>query len=113
MNSHLFTPSGVSVLLFLAESHLSIHTWPENGYAAVDIYTCGSATSPRRAIESLSTHLRAGGIHVREFLRGQTGDWSGYRSIERIRSGEASFLPETETPAFACNQAWETLNRGR
>lgn len=40
--SHKFDPSGVSMLFMLAESHLSIHTWPEKGYAAVDMYTCGN-----------------------------------------------------------------------
>lgn len=39
--THRFTPHGVSVVIVLEESHLSIHTWPESGYAAVDFYTCG------------------------------------------------------------------------
>lgn len=38
---HKFTPQGVSGVILLAESHLSVHTWPEFNYAAVDVYTCG------------------------------------------------------------------------
>ena len=40
--AHRFSPQGVSVVVVLAESHLSIHTWPELGYAAVDVYSCGN-----------------------------------------------------------------------
>lgn len=56
---HRFTPRGVSGVLIIQESHLSIHTWPERGYAAVDFYTCG-AGDPRRAHEVLAAALRAG-----------------------------------------------------
>lgn len=84
VNSHHFTPLGVSVLLFLAESHLSIHTWPEKGYAAVDIYTCGETASPRQVIAVLVSLLGAKVVDVREFLRGQSGGWVGYRSIEHL-----------------------------
>ena len=50
---HRFVPHGVSGVVVIAESHLSIHTWPEIGYAAVDIYTCGSHTEPMVALEHL------------------------------------------------------------
>lgn len=51
---HRFIPHGVSGVVVIAESHLSIHTWPEIGYAAVDIYTCGSHTDPMLALQYLS-----------------------------------------------------------
>ena len=41
LNSHKFQPQGVTCVAMLAESHISIHTWPEEGKAAVDVYTCG------------------------------------------------------------------------
>lgn len=53
---HQFKPHGVTCLVLLAESHLSIHTWPEKGSAAVDIFTCGEA-KPRRGLESLLRDL--------------------------------------------------------
>ena len=43
---HKFTPQGLTVMLLLSESHISIHTWPENGMAVCDVFTCGDHTSP-------------------------------------------------------------------
>ncbi|MER2560573.1 MAG: adenosylmethionine decarboxylase [Myxococcaceae bacterium] len=53
---HQFSPQGASVVVLVAESHLSIHTWPEHGYAAVDILTCGK-TLPEAGVASLVEHL--------------------------------------------------------
>lgn len=50
---HRFIPHGVSGVVVIAESHLSIHTWPEIGYAAVDIYTCGDSVDPMLALQYL------------------------------------------------------------
>jgi len=44
--THKFYPQGVTGVVMLAESHISIHTWPEEGMAAVDVYTCGSNDAP-------------------------------------------------------------------
>lgn len=55
---HHFTPQGVSGVVIVEESHLSIHTWPEIGYAAVDFYTCGVG-HPNAAHEVLQVGLRA------------------------------------------------------
>jgi S-adenosylmethionine decarboxylase len=59
MTSHHFDPQGVTALGLLAESHISIHTWPENGYAAADIFTCGSHCDPQKASEFLIEKLKA------------------------------------------------------
>ena len=67
--SHRFTPQGVTALALLAESHLSIHTWPESGYAAVDVFTCGDHTMPERACERLIAALQAGSHQLRSFRR--------------------------------------------
>jgi len=48
---HQFNPKGVSGVLIIAESHLTIHTWPEYYYAAADIFTCGTTVSPEKAAE--------------------------------------------------------------
>ena len=57
--SHQFTPQGVTAVTLLAESHISIHTWPEKGEAAVDIFTCGDC-EPKVGcdviIQQLSAH---------------------------------------------------------
>ncbi|MFQ5584548.1 MAG: adenosylmethionine decarboxylase, partial [Calditrichia bacterium] len=50
---HQFNPFGISGVVVIAESHLTIHTWPEHGYAAVDIFTCGKALEPTTATDYL------------------------------------------------------------
>ena len=52
-SAHRFEPHGVSVVVIVEESHLAIHTWPEYGYAEIDIYTCGDHTFPEKALEFL------------------------------------------------------------
>jgi S-adenosylmethionine decarboxylase len=61
---------GVTGVLLLAESHISIHTWPENGFAAVDIFMCGAA-QPERALEVIDAALRPLARNVRTVERGQ------------------------------------------
>ncbi len=56
---HQFCPQGVSGVVVIAESHLCIHTWPEYDYAAVDIFTCGSAINPVDAVGMLVEKLGA------------------------------------------------------
>ena len=57
--SHKFQPQGATAMVLLAESHLSIHTWPEHAYAAVDVYTCGPALRPEEAVTYLANRLGA------------------------------------------------------
>ena len=72
-NFHQFDPQGVSGTVVIAESHLSIHTWPENGYVAVDIYTCGGL-DPRIGFELLGDRLGASSCRVQEIVRGLPDD---------------------------------------
>ena len=67
---HNFTGGGVSGVLVLAESHISIHTWPEAGYAALDVFMCGSA-DPDKCIPVLREAFSAKRVGVNELLRGQ------------------------------------------
>jgi S-adenosylmethionine decarboxylase len=67
---HHFQPSGVSGVAVLAESHISIHTWPEAGYAALDVFMCGSA-NPDACIPVLREAFSAKRVGVNELLRGQ------------------------------------------
>ena len=55
---HRFSPYGVSGILVVAESHFSIHTWPEYNYAAIDIFTCGSRVNPYIAVKTLINDLK-------------------------------------------------------
>ena len=65
-----FNPQGVSGVVMIAESHLTIHTWPEHGYAAVDIFTCGVNVDPWKAVGFLERELEASSVQVRDFERG-------------------------------------------
>jgi S-adenosylmethionine decarboxylase len=67
--THRFEPQGVTGLALLAESHISIHTWPESGYAAVDVFTCGDHTMPERACAVLAAELGAGSQKLTSFRR--------------------------------------------
>jgi S-adenosylmethionine decarboxylase len=67
--SHKFTPHGLSMVFVLSESHLSIHTWPERTYAAVDIYTCGKCM-PHVAIDYIQRELEAASFHRTTLKRG-------------------------------------------
>jgi len=67
---HHFQPNGVSGVAVLAESHISIHTWPDAGYAALDVFMCGKA-NPDACIPVLREAFRAQRVEVNEILRGQ------------------------------------------
>ena len=59
MISNKFEPQGVTAIALLAESHISIHTWPESNYSAVDIFTCGQNMFPEIASQYLIEALKA------------------------------------------------------
>lgn len=68
--SHEFDPSGITCLAILAESHLSVHTWPEQGYVAADIFTCGRSADPQPAAEFLVKAFGPKDSKVVELTRG-------------------------------------------
>lgn len=79
---HRFNPNGVSGVVVISESHMSVHTWPEYGYVAVDIYTCGDAAKPEKAVEHALGEFRAANVHITEITRGlEEGDKLFYHSI--------------------------------
>lgn len=71
---HTFNPHGVSGVVVIVESHLAIHTWPEYGYAAVDVFTCGNLVEPEKAIQSVQNSLKADKMESKEFIRGELKD---------------------------------------
>ena len=66
---HKFQPQGITFILLLAESHISIHTWPEKGCAAIDIYTCGLG-NPESAMWHLIEQFKPKSHATKSFLRG-------------------------------------------
>ena len=69
---HRFSPQGVTGILAIAESHISIHTWPEFAYAAADIFACGSTFRPREAADILVAKLESQDPEIIELQRGIT-----------------------------------------
>jgi len=67
---HEFNPFGISGMVIIAESHLSIHTWPEYGYAAVDIFTCGDLIKPEDAASYLVERFKCRNPSMVEMKRG-------------------------------------------
>ena len=65
-----FSPYGVSGIVNIAESHISIHTWPEYGYAAVDVFTCGDKVEPEEAAKLIVEKLEAQNHSLIELRRG-------------------------------------------
>jgi S-adenosylmethionine decarboxylase len=70
IHTHKFTPQGVSGVAVLSESHISVHTWPEIGYGAFDVFMCGDAR-PWEAVGVLKRAFEAGDVLVKELLRGE------------------------------------------
>jgi S-adenosylmethionine decarboxylase len=69
---HKFSPQGVSGVVVISESHLTIHTWPELGYAAVDVFTCGNKVNPWDACNYLVEKFQASNMNATEVKRGLT-----------------------------------------
>jgi S-adenosylmethionine decarboxylase len=67
---HKFNPQGISGIVIIAESHISIHTWPEYNVASVDIYTCGEVINPWDAFKYLEKELKSKNASVIEMRRG-------------------------------------------
>lgn len=67
---HKFSPHGVSGVVVISESHLAIHTWPELGYAAIDVFTCGENVDPWSACNFLLQEFQAQNTATTEVKRG-------------------------------------------
>ncbi|MGB0371112.1 MAG: adenosylmethionine decarboxylase [Opitutales bacterium] len=67
---HHFSPHGVSGVVVIAESHITLHTWPEIGYAALDVFTCGHPDLPLRIAQKIEKILGAQTSKIREISRG-------------------------------------------
>ncbi|HVZ39476.1 MAG TPA: adenosylmethionine decarboxylase [Candidatus Kapabacteria bacterium] len=83
---HRFSPQGLSVVVVIEESHFSLHSWPETGYAAADFFTCGSCR-PDSAVAVVASGINASRTEIIRVLRGRRGGLgldlpgSGYRGL--------------------------------
>ncbi len=68
--THQFAPHGITCVLVLAESHLSIHTWPEHNYVAIDLFTCNLETDGPAILEMLASEFQASQTEIKSVDRG-------------------------------------------
>lgn len=90
---HMFNPWGVSGAVIIQESHLTIHTWPEYGYASVDLFTCGDSVNPWVAFDYLKDKLKAEKEEATEVARGLVDKIQHYAKED---FGEIKFKPDTK-----------------
>ena len=87
---HRFNPWGVSGAVIIQESHLTIHTWPEYGYASVDLYTCGDTINPWDAFDYLEDVLGAERSESTEIARGMV---EKIRNYSKVKDEVITFKP--------------------
>lgn len=80
---HKFSPQGVSGVVVISESHLTIHTWPELGYAAVDVFTCGEKVDPWDAFDYLTAQFNAKRVEAQETVRGIVAAASAKKAVNQ------------------------------
>ena len=71
ISSYEFDTQGFTIILLLAESHISIHTWPEKNYIGIDVFTCGSRTEPLSGIEYIKKKLEPKKYEIQKIVRGK------------------------------------------
>lgn len=90
---HQFSPQGVSGAVVIAESHLTIHTWPEEKYAAIDFFTCGIC-DPFKGFKYLSQKLGSSTLKIQEFERGFVFPDGGGDKAKLVKEYSLSNLEE-------------------
>lgn len=68
---HKFLPIGISGICILSESHVTIHTWPENGFVSIDAFTCGTKMNPSLVCKIIAEKLNSKKIDIKEYKRGK------------------------------------------
>lgn len=86
---HMFSPHGVSGVVIISESHLAIHTWPELGYAAVDLFTCGESCDPKVAYRFLKKLFRSSNSNFSELKRGIMQDFEVMQKAFEVKYQES------------------------
>ncbi|MBI4686167.1 MAG: adenosylmethionine decarboxylase [Nitrospirae bacterium] len=89
---HEFSPFGISGMVVIAESHLSIHTWPEYGYAAVDIFTCGEIIKPEVAAQFLIKKFECKNPSIVEMKRGILSYSNNVRLPYKVQGADLSLV---------------------
>jgi S-adenosylmethionine decarboxylase len=92
--SYQFEPQGLTAVLLLSESHMSIHTYPEKGFCAIDVYTCGDHVDPLAAIEVMGEALRPTYKQFHTIERGVRWDGQGDQHRQPDETVEGSQIQD-------------------
>lgn len=95
--SHKFEPQGLTALALLAESHMSIHTYPELGYAAVDVFTCGDHSRPDKAVAILKDFLKPTKVKTTNIRRGDFGSVTDMKPKIKVNANPMRRVRDTGT----------------
>ena len=77
VKSHQFNPRGATSMVIVGESHLSIHSWPEYGFAALDIFVCGKNPAAKKAAKILIEEFKPGRVEILKMVRGKISNPKG------------------------------------
>ena len=116
LSVHKFEPQGVTGLALLAESHISLHTWPEKQYIAIDVFTCGNHTKPYKAVRYLREVFQPERVEIKEVKRGSNLATKKVKELmfERdtnLRRDEKEFGYELVLNLYDCDP--ETIRSGK
>ena len=106
---HNFEPQGVSGVVIIAESHFTVHAWPEHNYAAVDIFTCGDSIDLEKAIDSIKESLNSGNVVISsDQNRGLISKHSETKSVNQALK-ETDLHPISWRQEYDKKQPWGML----
>lgn len=101
INVHTFSPHGVTGVAVLSESHLSVHSWPEFGYLAADVFTCGETTRPAAAVDVFRDFFQPNRVELHTLKRGVFHERTG-------PDGERQIVPDQDTIEYYEDEVDET-----
>ena len=93
--SYQFEPEGITVLGLLTDGHLGIHTYPELGFAAIDLFTCDSHSSPEKALTTIKKHLSPEKAKSTQIKRGDFGSERDMKPRTKTHSGAIRKVKDT------------------
>jgi S-adenosylmethionine decarboxylase len=105
-NFHAFEPQGVSGFIIIAESHFSVHAWPEHDFAAVDIFTCGESISFETAVESLKNGLQSQNTIISSVMNRGIVSNNGIERMVPIYEGKTESYALSWQSRFEASKAW-------
>jgi S-adenosylmethionine decarboxylase len=103
---HSFEPQGISGFVIIAESHFSVHSWPEYDYAAVDIFTCGDNISFEKAVNSLTKSMKAGGAVISNLMNRGIVSNNGVEKLVPVCENRTHLYALSWEKRFKESKAW-------